>query len=463
MKAALLIVLLATAAVAGCLQAQPFSPTPAPASQSAWLDLKEFPVPLEHDHSVAASHKAASGLKEVAYLASGTHGLPNAPVVNLALAKDTLLASLGGPVGGSLAPPMSLLVVDVKDPDHPAIRSVTPFPGGGVESVAISDDAQYGFLGTEFTGAVGIWAVSLADPALPKVVSFTPIPTEGPHTLRYGVVGTHHLVFSAVAHVATALNAAGMPQDPIPGPPDLRVDIFEFDPSRPAVPMTKLSSYMAQDQDGVPDSAGGIGIVHDTFLQLHPITGQPLLYVSHWDRGLRILDLSDPSNPKEIGKFVDLAPANILAVHTVIPNDGLIDGRHYTVVAPICEYNPDEECYMRVLDTTDPTHPVQVGTWQLPGQVHGGIYTPEIFAVHAGKVYLPYMHAGFWVLDINSTANAKEPKTQAFYFVSSVPEGMSASSGPIPWSNSVLVKDGAMFLADTYTGIHVLRTTTATD
>jgi len=458
-RALAVVLLLAAAVLAGCLQSTqaPGGPAGDGAAADPWLHLDAFPVDTGHtDHSDASLHKAAAGIKELAYAETGAFGQPNQMIVNLALAKDTLLASLGG-YGGDLAPGMSLEVFNVKDPAHPVVRSLTPFPGGGVEAVAISDDAQWGFLGTEFTGTVGIWSISLADPSHPVPMGFTPIPTEGPHTLRYGKVNGHRLVFSAVAHVATALNAAGMPQDPIPGPPDLRVDVYEFDPARPEAPMALLSTYTAPDQDGVADANGGIPIVHDTFLQVHPITHQPLLYVSHWDRGLRILDLSDPSHPKEVGKYTEVAPADFLAVHTVIPNDALVDGRHYTVLAPICEYNPDQACMMRVLDTTDPTHPTLAGTWELPGQVHGASYTPEILAVHAGKVYLPYTHAGFWVLDINSTANAHDPKTQAYFFASDAPTGPQVSSGPIPWSNSALVKDGDILLADTYSGLHVLK------
>ena len=155
-------------------------------ASDAWLHLDEFPVELDHDHTNPALHDAAHGLREVAALSTGFQA--DQPYVNLALAQDTLLVSLGGFAGASLEPPMSLWVVDVADPAHPVSLSLTPFPGGGVESVAISDDARYGFLGTEFSGAVGIWAVDLSDRSQPVPVSFTPILPEGPHTLRYGVV-----------------------------------------------------------------------------------------------------------------------------------------------------------------------------------------------------------------------------------------------------------------------------------
>jgi hypothetical protein len=437
---------------AACLNA----PTPkiaAPPTPSVPV-IDHFPVELNHDHGNAALHKATLGFQSVAFLEAGKAPVPDQLIVNIVIAKDTLAASLGNPAGGSLAPPMSLLIANVKDPTHPVVQSVTPFPGGGVESVAISDDARFAFLGTEFSGAVGIWSVSLSDPAKPAILGFTPIPFEGPHTLRFGVVGGKPIVFSAVAHVATAASAATGKQDPLPVGPHLRVDLFEFNAAQAQTPMRLLSSYVAPDQEGVPN---GPAIVHDTFLQVHPITKQALLYVSHWDRGLRILDVTNPSAPKEIGKFVQLAPAKILAVHTVIPNDGLIDGRHYTVVAPICEYDPTEQCYMRILDTSDPTAPIQVGTWQLPDQVHGVMYTPQLFDIHGGVLVVPYMHAGLWSIDINSTAKAARPVTTGYHFITETPHAVGSRGAYSPWSNAVVKKDGYYFVADIYTGLHVVK------
>ena len=46
-----------------------------------------------------------------------------------------------------------------------------------------------------------------------------------------------------------------------------------------------------------PDPAttcGGTVFNHDNVIHRHPITNQILLYVSYWDAGLRILDVSNP-------------------------------------------------------------------------------------------------------------------------------------------------------------------------
>src|SRR5262245_4010298 len=47
---------------------------------------------------------------------------------------------------------------------------------------------------------------------------------------------------------------------------------------------------------------------HEGFIQRHPRSGRVLDYVSYWDSGLRIVDVTNPSNPQEVGSF-DYTPA----------------------------------------------------------------------------------------------------------------------------------------------------------
>lgn len=42
---------------------------------------------------------------------------------------------------------------------------------------------------------------------------------------------------------------------------------------------------------------------HESFVQRHPTSGRVLLYIGHWDSGLRIVDVTDPRNPVEVGAF----------------------------------------------------------------------------------------------------------------------------------------------------------------
>ena len=41
-------------------------------------------------------------------------------------------------------------------------------------------------------------------------------------------------------------------------------------------------------------TCGGSLFNHDNVFHIHPITGQALLYISYWDAGLRIVDVSNP-------------------------------------------------------------------------------------------------------------------------------------------------------------------------
>jgi hypothetical protein len=48
---------------------------------------------------------------------------------------------------------------------------------------------------------------------------------------------------------------------------------------------------------------------HEGAIQRHPSSGRVLDYVSYWDSGLRIVDVTDPAHPTEVGAF-DYTPAN---------------------------------------------------------------------------------------------------------------------------------------------------------
>jgi hypothetical protein len=49
----------------------------------------------------------------------------------------------------------------------------------------------------------------------------------------------------------------------------------------------------------------------------HPRSGLMLDYVSYWDSGLRIVDVTDPANPKEVGAFD--TPASLATVARITP------------------------------------------------------------------------------------------------------------------------------------------------
>jgi hypothetical protein len=115
---------------------------------------------------------------------------------------------------------------------------------------------------------------------------------------------------------------------------------------------------------------------HEGFLQRHPVSGRLLDYISYWDAGLRIVDVTDPAHPVEKGAF-DYNPAA---------------GRccaHYAAPTPSANwvYQEDEIGVggtggVHVLDThtcdgVQYCTPVEVGFWHINGHpvqaaaVHG--------------------------------------------------------------------------------------------
>ena len=105
---------------------------------------------------------------------------------------------------------------------------------------------------------------------------------------------------------------------------------------------------------------------HEGFLQRHPVSGRLLDYISYWDAGLRIVDVTDPANPIEKGAF-DYNPAAGLCC------------AHYAAPTPSANwvYLEDELGVggtggVHVLDThtcngVQYCTPVQVGFWHING------------------------------------------------------------------------------------------------
>ena len=185
-----------------------------------------------------------------------------------------------------------------------------------------------------------------------------------------------------------------------------------------------------------PDSGttcGGSVFNHDHVVRQHPVTGQVLMYLSYWDAGLRIVDVTNPPSlpstswPQEIGRWLgcpsassgwygpeggghaNMTPEEWTGssegngnIHYAVPFDELIDGRHYTVIAPEFGSNDQHTGTVRLIDTTDPTKPFLVSDWKLPGNhtIPGNyMYSPHNGDTGDEHIYWTNYHAGAWVTD----------------------------------------------------------------
>ncbi len=114
--------------------------------------------------------------------------------------------------------------------------------------------------------------------------------------------------------------------------------------------------------------------------------------------GLNIFDLSDPHNPEPL-HFWDTAGSGI--------HRFTFDGR-YAYISPTVEGYEGRICM--ILDMQDPKDPKEVGRWWMPGQWRAGGETSDLPDKHTmchhplrmgDRLYVSYWHAGWAILDIS--------------------------------------------------------------
>jgi hypothetical protein len=135
--------------------------------------------------------------------------------------------------------------------------------------------------------------------------------------------------------------------------------------------------------------------------------------------GVSFTDVSDPAKPKELG-YVVTEPNG--ATHGFD-----IDDRYAYVCAttPKSKKNPGKGFFQNhelvIIDYQDPTHPVQVGSFHVPGQEEGEAYgptdagknpdgTPQMIWCHEvfydkDKLYIAYRDAGMIILNVADRAH----------------------------------------------------------
>jgi hypothetical protein len=73
-----------------------------------------------------------------------------------------------------------------------------------------------------------------------------------------------------------------------------------------------LSQYASSEGIGClpsDEDCRQFAFAHEGFVQRHPRSARVLDYVSYWDGGLRIVDVTDPTSPTEVGAFAYPGPA----------------------------------------------------------------------------------------------------------------------------------------------------------
>lgn len=407
--------IVALALVAGC--AAP-SPTLDRGSDAAGalegLALLEATLAQGHDHTDATLHAGASWrIEEVFRTNLPLDGAALSPASEFILHGDLAFVSLFHPSAG-------FVILDVSDPERP--RQVGRFDSGTayVNDVEVSPDGRWAFLPTSpletkendpldgglvALGDHGVQVADVSDPTSPRLATFYVAPD--PDRMGY-----HRLDLEEIDGALYVFGASlGFP----------RIDILRFDPE-PVPRLTPVAFYVSDDAlDPSKDRASspsGYGI-HDVTVDPDPLEGFPLMAVSHWRSGAHFVDVSDPAEPRYLGRFDDfqLEGGNVHNVEFTA-----VEGRRIVVAVPEYPQGAPTQGTIWVVDATDLAAPERLGNWSLPGEVPAPVPddgTQYVFSTNRvllrnGTIFDAHFHAGAIVLDISTLEKARAPELLGF-------------------------------------------------
>jgi hypothetical protein len=129
--------------------------------------------------------------------------------------------------------------------------------------------------------------------------------------------------------------------------------------------------------------------------------------------GMELFDISVPENPRSIG-FFDTSGPHSRGVHQLWFCDG--EYVHMASGAPDFEpSNPLDDQFYRCIDVRNPSKPVEVGRWWLPGTRRGDNVAPpqrhpldkgfrahntNVYPLRPDRLYLAYIDGGMFIMDI---------------------------------------------------------------
>jgi hypothetical protein len=193
----------------------------------------------------------------------------------------------------------------------------------------------------------------------------------------------------------------------------------------------------------------------------HAIRLGDRLYMSYWHGGFVILDCSDMANLKYVSGL-DWSPPFPWPTHSAVPIQFPIFGKKWLLVTdedtlPLDpEMSPEMPAFMWMVDITEETRPVPVGSFQVEGvdgkrnPLKTGCHQP-IETITDAVVPFAWFAQGLRFVDIS---NPHAPKEVAS-FVPDIPDGADRVQ-----SNDVFLDQrGLVYLIDRNRGLHIVERT----
>jgi hypothetical protein len=202
-------------------------------------------------------------------------------------------------------------------------------------------------------------------------------------------VGSHELWLQAVgerAYVYTAIpRAEGSAYSAFPSNPDFRI----YDVSNPRAPV-QVGQWGIWANLGIKPN--GNQFVHSVITN----AAATRAYLSYWEYGTVILDISDPSRPQHVSTLRDPAQLELPHAHSawLTPDEKVLFetqefGRFF---------NFRGTGHPRLFDISDERNPLVIGRYELPGAETSTVHDPKIVGRRA---YVSWYDFGVQVLDLS--------------------------------------------------------------
>jgi len=330
-------------------------------------------------------------------------------------------------------------VVDISDPSNPEVVNMlpTPLPSTGVYDVKVATIITKFFRGDLLVmsnerepgpgeGAAGIQLWDVTDPL--NAVELSRFPIElGQTPIGTVLASVHNTFLFQKGNRAFVLLAIPFAEEFSRFLPSLVrtgdfVVVEVTDPSNPQV----IADWGAGKDGGFPYGHGRTGGGRttstcttttcrggDPAVFLHDVWANQqgtIAYLSYWDLGLILLDISDPANPTFISRGIGPPPSSGNDegnLHTAVPALG-----GNLVITADENMNPLPWGFLRVFDTSDPTSPVQVGSLATSNALNNpdlnSPFTMHNIFVRGNQAYLSWNFDGIRVVDISQPSRPRE-------------------------------------------------------
>ncbi|HUR25554.1 MAG TPA: hypothetical protein VM327_06030 [Candidatus Thermoplasmatota archaeon] len=374
-------------------------------------------------------------------------------------------------------------LVDITERMDPVVLSFIDLPGAHVTDVKISDDGKVLYVASqalptlelatgtapEVAASSGFTAYGLADPTAPAYLGTVPDEGIGCHMLDPVQVSPTQ---DAVMCVSSNLKSYLVQRD---GPRLVTFGFVEYLPSVDGVPTPSAVPAAGDPTCSLPAPLPAPGVCalssgpHD-MTAFHEAgafgDGASYLVVSHWDEGVKVLDITEAPVITEVGSWDGEGAEHYDGnVHTAMLFDA--GGKRYIVASP--EYTSAGTVPgLWVLDATDLSDLKLIAEWYHPG-LHDsqGLYltTHQWQVAPTGsdvvpedvRIYLTMNHGGMWVLDFGAILRGDDQGAILGFNLARtpIPEDHVANAILSTWDVNVV--DGYIYGTDRATGLWVFH------